>query len=61
MWDDCHAVGLLCFFFLVVDEYLCLFLPRGLTNECIISIFIFQCCKQERTAHAQVKTAESEA
>ena len=47
MWDDCHAVGLLCFFFSFFVEmgYLCLFLPHGLTNEYILSIFIFQCCK----------------
>ena len=40
VWDDCHAVGLLCFSFLLMG-YLCLFLPHGLTNEYIISIFIF--------------------
>ena len=42
MWDDFHAVGLLCFFFLfLMMGYLCLFLPHGLTYEYIISIFIF--------------------
>ena len=25
--------------------YVCLFLPHGLTNEYMISIFIFKCCK----------------
>ena len=43
MWDDFHAVGILCFFlsFCFVEGYLCLFLPHGLTNEYFISIFIF--------------------
>ena len=43
MWDDCHAVGLLCFFFsFLLMGYISLFLPNGLTNEYIISIFIFE-------------------
>ena len=44
MWDDCHAVGLL-FFSYFVDGIPMFVLPRGLTNEYIISIFIFKCCK----------------
>ena len=46
MWDECHAVGLLCFFFVFfLIGYQCMFLPHGLTNEYIISILIFSCCK----------------
>ena len=45
MWDDCHAVGLLCFFF-VDGVPMLFFLPHGLTYEYIISIFIFKCCKR---------------
>ena len=42
VWDDCHAVGLLCFFvsFLLMG-CLCLFLPHVLTNKYIISIFVY--------------------
>ena len=46
MLDDCHAVVLLCFFFLfLLMGYLCLILPHGLTKEYIISIFTFWCSK----------------
>ena len=31
--------------FVLLIGYLCLFLPHGLTNEDIISIFICSCCK----------------
>ena len=33
------------FFHFLLMGYLCLYLPHGLTNEYIISIFISLCCK----------------
>ena len=42
VWDDCHAVGLLCFVFhFLLMGYLCLFLSHELTNEYMISFLIF--------------------